>query len=413
MPLLVLKAKCLNKSEQITLEQERYFYDRAKLNANSTELWRIPLCIKRPGSTAQSAAACELLGDRRESFTLEGCSPWVYINADGKGFYRSSYTTDAIESMASAVESALSPAERIMLAGDVWASVAVDNEPIGDYLVLAEGLRMERTSAVLDEVVKKVIYINNYLVGDADRESFELWVRYLLAPLAQDVGWQARPGESEDQAKLRANLMTALGDAARDPQVQALAQKIASQYLADPGSVSPEMASVSLRVAARRGDEDFYNKIMQNIRAAKTPEAYLNDLFALISFTDPKLVERTLKYAISPQMRSQDAVGVISLVMQNPADSKQAWNFVQEHWSAIENLGGPFAGGEIVQATGSFCDRGIRDEVQAFFASHPAPAGERSLKQSLERSNYCMDLKAQQSSRLASWLNNRSASSVN
>jgi hypothetical protein len=46
----------------------------------------------------------------------------------------------------------------------------------------------------------------------------------------------------------------------------------------------------------------------------------------------------------------------------------------------------------------------MRDEVQAFFTSHPAPAAERSLKQSFEQINYCVDLKTQQEPQLASWL---------
>jgi hypothetical protein len=99
--------------------------------------------------------------------------------------------------------------------------------------------------------------------------------------------------------------------------------------------------------------------------------------------------------------------------MENPETAKQAWAFVQAHWSKIENLGGAFAGGEIVRATSVFCGTGMRDAVQAFFSSHPPPAGERSLKQSAERINYCVDLKARQSSRLASWLQSRSAPRAN
>ena len=148
---------------------------------------------------------------------------------------------------------------------------------------------------------QQLSYIGDHLVNDADRESYDLWVRQLLAPVAQDVGWEAKPGESEDQAGLRGELMAALGNVARDPQVQALAQKLANQYLADPSSVDHEMASVALRIAARNGDQALYDKITANLKAAKTPEAYFTDIFALGRFSDPKLVEKTLEFAISPQ----------------------------------------------------------------------------------------------------------------
>jgi aminopeptidase N/puromycin-sensitive aminopeptidase len=202
-------------------------------------------------------------------------------------------------------------------------------------------------------------------------------------------------------------LLTALGYVARDPQVIEVAKKLANQYLTDPSSVDHEIAIPALQIAARDGDQSLYERIMADLKSAKTPESYFADIFALNRFSDPKLVEKTLDYAISPQMRSQDAPYLISGLMQNPAVERQAWSFVQTHWENIQNLGGAFAGGAIVQATSGFCDSGMRDEVQAFFTSHPAPAAERSLKQSVEQMNYCVDLKAQQGPKLASWLQHR------
>jgi len=402
-PLVTVKTECSGNSETVALEQQRYFYDRAKLNAGSAELWQIPVCMK-VGSTTSATEKCELITKKQASLTLQECSPWVYANAKAKGFYRSAYSSEAIRSIAKVAESALTPAERMMLLSDVWASVRVDREPIGDYLVLAEGLQADRSSAVLGEIINQLSYISDYLVSDTDREAFDLWVRQLLDPVARDVGWEAKPGETEDQAGLRARLMLALGDVARDPQVQALARKLTDQYLADPSSVDHEIASIALRIAALNGDQALYDRITADLKAAKTPEAYFTDISALRHFSDPKLVEKTLEFAISPQMRSQDAPYLISGVMRDPATEKQAWIFVQAHWGSIENLGGAFAGGIIVQGTGSFCDPVMRDEVQAFFTSHPAPAAERSLKQSIEQINYCVDMKTQQGPQLASWL---------
>jgi aminopeptidase N len=408
-PILAVKTKCLGKSEKVTLEQRRYFYDRLKLDEGSQELWQIPLCLKAAPSASPNSEACKLLAMKQESFTVNGCSPWIYVNANAKGFFRSSYATAAVQSIAKVAESALSPAERLMLLSDVWASVAVDREPIGDYLELASGLGTEQSSAVLKELLQRLTYIRDYVVSDGDREHYDLWVRQLLAPLAQNVGWVAKPGELDDVTTLRAELLDALGGMAHDPQAQAIAQKLANQYLDDPDSVDHGIATVALRVAAHSGDEALYDKIMQKIQATSTPEAYFTEVSALVSFSEPQLVARTLEYAISPQARSQDAVIVIFKVMENPDAAKQAWNFVQAHWSSIEKLGGPFAGGLVVHATGDFCDPAMRDEVQAFFTSHPAPAAERTLKQSIERMNYCVDLKTQQHSQLASWLASRSA----
>jgi aminopeptidase N len=103
-------------------------------------------------------------------------------------------------------------------------------------------------------------------------------------------------------------------------------------------------------------------------------------------------------------VRSQDAVGVIARVLQNPAGEKLAWSFILSHWDAIQKAGGPFASGQIVNATNSFCDASMRDQVKEFYAAHKIEAAERTYRQSIERINNCVDLKSQQEPQLASWL---------
>jgi aminopeptidase N len=405
-PLVSVKNQCSGNSATIPLAQQRYFFDRTLFSNGSKEMWQIPVCVK--GGRAEGAEKCELLTQKVQDLNLPGCTPWVFANAGAKGFYRSGYETDAVRSMAKDVETALTPAERIMLLSDIWASVRVNREPIGDYLAVVQGLQADRTSAVLGEMIVQLDYIGEHLVNDADRESYDLWVRQLLSPAAKDVGWEPKPGETTDQNSLRAQLMHALGYTARDPEVEAVARKLTAQAMQDPSSVDHELLSAALSIAARNGDAALYDEVLARLKAAKTPEEQFIYQRILSRFSDPKLLERTLEYAISPDVRSQDALIVIAGVMRNPAGTKLAWDFVREHWSDIVNLGGAFGGGTIVASTGSFCDAGMRDEVKDFFATHHAPASERGLKQSLERINYCIDLKAQQGTQLASWLQSHS-----
>ena len=405
-PLVSIKAQCSGNSEVVALQQQRYFYDRARFEAGGNEEWQIPLCMQQgPSAPAKSGAEhCELLTQKQQSFTLPGCSTWVNANAEAQGYYRSGYDSDAVHAMARDADSALSPAERVMLLYDVWASVRVGREKIGDYLAVAEGLQADRSEAVLQPLTRQLDYIGRYLLSAADRESYNLWVRQLLAPAARDVGWEPKPGESVEREGLRAELMRALGYTARDPEVEVLARKLANQALDDPSSVNRELAFAAFQVAARGGDEAFYNKIRDRLKTAKTPEEVFVYQRMLAEFSDPALLEKTLEFYISPEVRSQDSLMLIARVMQNPDGQQLAWNFVRSHWEKIQNLGGAFAGSAIADATGSFCDVGMRDEVKDFFTAHHEPASERTLKQSVERMDYCVDLKAQQGGPLAAWL---------
>jgi aminopeptidase N/puromycin-sensitive aminopeptidase len=310
--------------------------------------------------------------------------------------------------LATAAESKLSPAERIALQADIWASVLVGREPVGDYLAFAQGLGSDRNRAVVEDVLGRLNYIGLYLVTDRDRESYRGWLRQYLRPMLKDIDWESKPGESDEQRTLRARLFTSLGYDARDPEVLEKARKIADQALNSPDSVDHQVAAGALALAAINGDEAFYSRLMAALKNPKSPEEYYMYFFALPQFTDPSLLQRTLDYAISPDVRSQDALGLVSNVMGNPAGEKQGWDFILAHWDAVQKVGGPFASAQVVGATSSFCDARMRDQVVEFYAAHKIEAAERTYRQSIERINNCVDLKSQQEPQLASWLGEHS-----
>jgi aminopeptidase N/puromycin-sensitive aminopeptidase len=400
-PIVNVKAQCSGNSTSVSLAQQRYFVDRAKFEAPNDQLWQIPLCLK---GSASATAKCELMTKKEETFTLQGCSTWVLANAGATGYYRTGYQPDAVRALANDAETKLTPAERISLQGDIWASVRIGREPVGDYLAFAQGMQSDRNRAVLEDVLGRLNYIGQYLVDDDDREAFHAWLRQFLAPAMKEVGWEPKAGESDEQKTLRSRLFGSLGYDARDPEALAQARKVADQALVDPSSVDHEMAGGAFGLAALNGDAEFYDKVMAGLKNPKSPEEYYIYFYTLPSFTDQKLLQRTLDFAISPDVRSQDALSLITNVLGNPAGEKLAWDFIQSHWDAIAKAGGPFASAQVVGATSVFCDAGMRDQVTQFFTDHKVEAAERTYKQAIERINNCVDLKSQQESQLATWL---------
>jgi aminopeptidase N len=282
--------------------------------------------------------------------------------------------------------------------------VRVGREPVGDYLAFAQGLQPDRSRAVLEDVLGRLDYIQRYLVCDNDRSSYREWLRQFLTPAMREVGWEPKPGESDEQRTLRARLFNASGYDARDPEALAEARKLADKALADPSSVDHELAGVAFALAALNGDTAFYDRVITALKNTKSPEEYYAYFFTLPQFTDPKLLQRTLELSVSPDVRSQDALQLVTGVLENPAGEKLAWDFIRQHWPELEKAGGPFASAQIVGATSAFCDPGMRDQVTDFFDAHKVAAAERTYKQSIERINACVDLKAEQENKLASWL---------
>jgi aminopeptidase N len=286
----------------------------------------------------------------------------------------------------------------------------VGREPVGDYLALVRGLGGDRNRAVLTDVLAQLHYIGQYLVTEGDRESYRAWMRQYLTPILNDVGLEPRGGDSDEQRALRAHVFEALGYDGRDPQTLAQARKLANKALENPASVDRELARSALALAALTGDETFYGKLMATLKTPKSPEEYYISLLALSRFDDPKLLQRTLDYALSPEVRSQDALGLIARVMKNPAGQRLAWDFVLQHWDEVQKAGGPFASAEVVGATESFCDAHMRDQVADFYVLHRIEGAERTYRQSIEHINNCVDLKSQQQPQLAAWLGEHGSS---
>ena len=71
---------------------------------------------------------------------------------------------------------------------DIWASVRVGREPVGDYLAFAQGLQADRNRAVLEDVFGRLNYIGEYLVSDSNRDAYRSWLRQLLTPALKERG---------------------------------------------------------------------------------------------------------------------------------------------------------------------------------------------------------------------------------
>lgn len=397
VPLVSVSASCSNGRNKVEISQTRYFYNREQLNAGSKELWNIPVCLK-----SGNGEKCALLTGKSQTVEMNGCGP-VYANAGARGYYRSGYDTQNLNKLAASAEQDLSPPERVQLLFDAWAQVRVDRAPIGEYLALAQALKSDPTRAVTDQISQELEYINDHLTSNADRSAYQTWVRQTFASVGEQLGWTPQGNDSEEQRARRADLLALVGGVGHDPKLIELSRQLAESALRGE-AVDPTLLYPALSIAARNGDSALYDQLQKRAQSTTSPEATVRYLMVLGDFRTPALVERSLEYAISPQVRSQDAPFLINRVLSNHVTQDQAWDWIRQHWSQVEAKLTNFSAGSVVDSAGTFCDAGHKEQVQQFFTQHPIPTAQRTLQQSLEFIGNCIDLKAQQQPSLASWL---------
>jgi len=374
--------------------QQRFSISGSPLAA---ETWTIPVCFK--------GAPCRLLGSGQTTLDVPATisdHPFVYANAGDEGYYRTAYAADEWKPIVANAETGLTPPERIGLLGDRWALMRAGEGTVGDFLDLALAVKEDPNAAVLESALGRVGTIASRIATDADRERLEAVVRREWGPVYAALGG---PGKHEtyDRAEIRETLFEALGDA-RDPAVLAEAESMAKQLFAGQKLADPTMADAAVALATANGDVEMYERLQQVSQTAADPDLKLAALHALTGFHAPALVKRTLEYAVSNDVRSQDSWTLIALLLQGRETQDRAWEFVEQHWAEIERKSTAGSGARIVGAAGSFCKVEKRDEVSQFFQAHRVESSRRTLARSIDSINDCIRLRAAQEPELRRWL---------
>jgi len=360
----------------------------------ANERWTVPICVKGDG--------CKLVAPDTATVSAETKAPFFFANADDKGYFRSVYAKDEYAAIVANAEASLTPAERIGLLGDRWALMRADEGTVGEFLDLALALKHDPDPTVTESVAGRIQAIGTRIASDDDLERLDAVVRREFGPVYAALGGPRRR-EKEDHAELRQTLFEALGEA-RDPQVLAEAQRLTEQLFSGQKAADPNIMDAAVALTAAKGDAAMYDRLMGVVTNTKDPDFREAALRALTWFQLPPLVERTLKFAVSDNVRSQDSWLLFAWMLDRRETQEQAWKFVREHWDEIERKATPGSGAHIVEAAGAFCSVEKQDEVASFFAAHHVDSAERTLAKSLERIGDCAQLRAAQEPDLRRWL---------
>lgn len=385
---------------QATLSQRRFYYNPDQKTAD--QAWTVPVCTKQEGAIRGD---CLLLTQTSQQVKVSTCGSATNENA-GAGYYRSAYSPQQITAVAPVLTQSFTPPERLSLLANEWALVRRGQHKIAAYLELADGMASDRTHGVWDELARALQTLDEDLATNADRSSYQAWVRKFATPVMEQLGWSARPGDDYETRSVRADAFLILGYTGQDPKAVEEAKKTVRQYIKDPASTDPMLSEHAFAIAAKSGDAALYNDMKSAMAKASTPDVYYRYMNALTEFTDPALVTRTLDWATSQDVRTQDMPVVFLQLLTNPAAQRSTWDYVRSHWDQVSERASYWGMPLMIRGAGAFCDPEMRKQLSDFFTQHKVPQAERTLQQTLEQIDGCMQFKAAQQANLAAWLTN-------
>jgi aminopeptidase N len=399
-PVVSVRTQCTGAGMETTLAQGR-FVGSPGGDPASGQSWTTPVCFKP--STGQPS--CELLERPEQTIRAPACNAATFANADSRGYYFTEYGPNAVRELARGA-ARLAPAERVSLLGDEWWMVRAGRHDIGVYLDLAGGLAGDDTAAVTDTLATRLAFVGEHLVGADQQARWQGWIRGRFGPPLDALGVPGDGRDTDERQSRRAELLGLVAGTGNDPIVQRRVRDLADRYLSDAASLSGTLAPVVLRLAGASGGAELYERYVARLeRLAAQPEEYYRFFNALTSFGQPALVQRTLTFALSPAVRTQDTGALLAGLLARPASRDAAWAFVQAQWATLTQKLGTFQGlPTIVGALGGFCSTERAAEVRRFFEKNPVRSAQRTVRQAIERIENCAALRERQSSALTSWL---------
>jgi len=401
VPLVSLESRC-DKSrggaaqQVLTISQSQY----RPLGSSATvsgEPWVLPLCVR---GAAEAEATCLLMDTPTTNVTLsaKACSPLVLPNADEVGYYRYSLSKDALAAITAKDLARLSPEERVGLVGNAWALVeSGDLEPVA-YLGLVDRFGAEDQHVVWDQIVTSLRKLSRFLVTDAVRPELEKRVVRLLGPPARKLGWKNQPGDSDETKLLRKTLLAGLAELGRDAWARDESQRLANAWLADPKSVSADLAEVALAAAARDGDSALFDRIVARAQHADVPEVRVMAVTALAAFERPELVKRTLDFALDGTLKPAELRYVFPPLFERPATAGVTLDWLKAHFAELEKSLPTFVVGRFPWVAAGLCDRKRVAEAGDFFGGRLAhiEGADKHLAQAVEAGNLCAALRDRQ-----------------
>ncbi len=357
---------------ELALGQRRY----QTSGGEDDTVWDVPLLVRTSEGTQPV-----LVEPGGISIRVPSAGP-VVVNAGVHAFVRVEYDDELLGRVTSDLGS-LSTDERTQLVDDTWAAVVAGRRSAVEFCRFAGSFADETELPVWQSLLQGLAWCERFL-NAGPREHFRGWIRGLLWPAVERVGWEPREGERELDKPLRGALVTGLGVLGADPHAFGLAMEIERESRGDE-AVDPSLAAASVAIVAAGGTREDYERYVEAIARARTPQEELRYLYALPDFRDPVLVQRTVEKALTADVRAQNTPAVLARAVANRDHGARAWAFVKEHWDEIVARLNPTTVVYVADGVRYLTEPEQVEDAATFFAEHPIPQSGLMLRQILER----------------------------
>lgn len=387
-PLVMVASICdASGARTISISQRRFLL---RGTDSQHARWSIPLQIR----SGVGGMPRPLLATQDNQTTPAGrCDEPLSLNAGAIGFYRTQYDHATLQTDTKNF-SGLPDPDRIALLDDQWALVLSGAEALPSYLALASAMHADLDTRAWEQITQALGTMEHDERGAAGHGAFATYARSVIKPVAEQLGWNAKPGETPDVQRLRRTLIRDLG-AWGDQSVIEEARRRFKVFLADHSTLGPDDQTVVLSIVAEYADAATFEQLHALAKAAGNEPELERYYSALMAVRDPALAAQAAQIALSPEIPPQADARRTQFIGQLAENNPQlAWRTFRDN---SEKLLAPFAGdGPLIIAQyvpQLFWEGAPLAELESWIRAHVPAEMSSFIDRGMEKARFELDKK--------------------
>ena len=367
-------------NSHLYLKQKRYLLEpNKKFNKGS---WLIPISVG-----ASKEIAKTMLSKKSTKLKIPKKTLGFVVNYGRKGFYRVKYGEEILLDLKMLVDQKkISPIDRWAIQNDLYSLCVSGEEQVRNYLDFSDAYYEEDSYLASVNVAHNLSSIFFRAYDEKFSEEIRGYAINYLRKILSNLGWDPKKSDRHTDALLRSFVVSTLGKM-DDQLVIEEAQKRFNRFLKHPSSLSADLIEPICSIVAWTGNSKTHSQLIKLYKNAKTMEEKLRFLGALCGFKDKKLLQKTLNFSQTSEVRSQNMQLPIMKVAANPYGKYVLWSWLKKNWKKLNKKvghGNPLFN-RIVASISSVVDDSMEREIKQFFRDNPTPGTERTQAQTIER----------------------------
>ena len=365
--------------KSLTLKQSRFLMEPTPKTQKG--LWQVPITYGLGKETKTT------LLTKKSSTVKTTDGPGFVANIGRTGFYRVKYDDGILLDLKMLVDQKqIPPVDRWAIQNDLFALCVAGKEDITNYLDFTDAYFDEDSYLPQTNVANNLNFLSLLTFFEDFTEEIRAYAINYFRKILSNLGWVPQKTDKHTDAFLRGFSIFALGKLG-DESVLEQAQIKFKAFLKNPSTLPPDIREPVFALVAWTGNAKTHAQFITLYKKAKTMEEKLRFLGALCSFTDKKLLIKTLQFSQTSEVRSQNMQLPIMKIAANPYGRAILWPWLKKNWGKISKKvghGNPLFN-RIVASIALIADDSMESDIKAFFKKNPTPGTERTQTQTLEK----------------------------